>query len=369
MKEKLQKGLSKLGRVITTPNPSRIRRVNFAVTYRCNSRCNMCSIWEKYQKDSSAAQQEMTLGQIEEFFSNMEVFKNLDEINLTGGEPFLRPDFVEIYRFLRCTHPRTMLVISTNGLRLSPRPFLESSEDVSWTVLVFSLDGLKETNDKMRGIKGSYDRVLEAVDYYKENHPALKTALSFTVMLENYKDIRGVFDLSQRLGLAFTFRFAAESETYYGCEQEEGQQKGGGRESLWSEGMLDEVQGDVKYVIDNIAHSRGLLNRVLNPDLYFFSRMVEYQRDRERMFKCHSGTHSLFLDPYGKVYPCIFSAEPLGNVTKQRFSEIWFSDKAGGKRLFIAQDGCHCWTECETMPSLQRGLGHVLDFITNPASK
>lgn len=64
---------------------------NFAVTYRCTSRCQNCNIWQKKPDD------DITLDEIAQFFStNRDYFRNVKTIQLTGEEPFLRKDLPEI---------------------------------------------------------------------------------------------------------------------------------------------------------------------------------------------------------------------------------------------------------------------------------
>src|SRR5207249_11174898 len=108
--------------------------------------------------------------------------------------------------------------------------------------------------------------------------------------------------------------------------------------------------------VADILRERPRVERALNPDTYFYSRMTDYQRAPRRIFECFSGTHSFFLDPWGNVYPCITLSTSLGNLRQQAFDDLWFAAPAGAVRTDIAEERCHCWTECEALPSLQRVL-------------
>ena len=346
--QNLIKGIRRVKGMMVAPHPTQLKRLNFAVTYRCNSRCKMCSIWRKIPGGSTLREQELSLDQISHLFNESRYLKSLEEINLTGGEPLLRKDFQNIYQYLRKTYPRTSIIITTNGLNAKPI-LMEDEKDIFWTILVFSLDGLQETNDSIRGIKGSYQQVRKAIDYYKSHYPQLKIGIGFTILPENYHDLRKVYDLSTQLNLSFTMRFACQGETFYGNSD---------MIFHWTDEALCQVESDVQSIVREMAPSRNILNRLLNPDLFFFSQMVAYQRNKRRLFHCYSGVHSLFLDPSGNVFPCIFSSEPIGNIAQESFDDIWDSTTAKERRLSIAKGGCHCWTECETLLSLQRGLRH-----------
>ena len=91
--------------------------------------------------------------------------RTLRDINITGGEPFLRDDLVEIVRILdeHCDHPR--IVISTNGFERrriahAAPGLLKIGRNVGIAV---SLDGIGEKHDEIRGIPGGFDKVVETL--------------------------------------------------------------------------------------------------------------------------------------------------------------------------------------------------------------
>ncbi|MFC2171010.1 radical SAM protein [Acidobacteriota bacterium] len=323
--------------------------MNFAVTYQCNGRCQACFIWKKYCDEPQRVQDELNMESIKDFFTNGRYFNHLDEILLTGGEPFLRDDFPVLYRFMRETFPQTSLTITTNGIELRD-DWLKDQDDVCWSILIYSLDGLKVTHDKVRRAPGNYEKVLQGIRHFRAKYPNLKIVISFTILPENYLELRDIYKLSQELRAAFTMRFAGTSSSYYENTQ---------LEFNWTDQMLDSVDRDVDFIAKEMASERGMIKKFLNPERHFFSLMTSYERKRSRFFRCYSGIHSFFLDPYGNLFSCIFAKEPMGNVTQRPFDEIWFSAKALEQRAFIANDGCHCWSECETIPSLRNNLQYL----------
>lgn len=292
---------------------------------------------------------EISLERLREVFDRSRYLAPLNEIVLTGGEPFLRKDFKDLYRYFRERFPRARITVITNGL-LIKSDFLVTEQDVGSTVLVFSLDGLEKTNDLVRGIGGSFKRVLAAVEFYRSHFPILKMGLSFTIMPDNFQDLRAVYEIARKLGIGFTMRFAGSSATFYGPPE---------HQLLWQEEILDRIEEDVRWVVRDLSRSRNWLNRWLNPDLTFFSKMVAYQRHPQRLVRCFAGTDSAFIDAYGNVYPCIFIGTALGNLKDSDFDDIWLSEGAAAQRRLIAAEKCHCWTECETLPALQRRLAHL----------
>ncbi|EKD42897.1 MAG: radical SAM protein, partial [uncultured bacterium] len=115
-----------------------------ALTYNCNARCNMCDIWKI--KNSP----ELTLEDVSKLPSS------LRDVNLSGGEPFLRRDLPEIVAAVRKACPKARMVISTNGF-LTPvidkamDKILQIAPDIG---VAISIDGIGEMHNTVRGIPG-----------------------------------------------------------------------------------------------------------------------------------------------------------------------------------------------------------------------
>ncbi len=67
----------------------------FFITYKCDSKCIMCSIWNKQSEYD-----ELSISDIENLFNDQLLANNIERINLTGGEPTIYPyllDAVKIF--------------------------------------------------------------------------------------------------------------------------------------------------------------------------------------------------------------------------------------------------------------------------------
>jgi len=359
---RFQNYLNKAERLLQKPVPEKIKRVNFAITYACNSECIMCDIWKKYKVEPQVAKEELTLEEIRQLFTQSQCLRSLDEIILTGGEPFVRKDFVPIYTFFREAFPGAKVVVSTNGLPtgaiLKKVEAIMDFEKEPPLLLISSIDGLEATHDAVRGVKGGYRRTLNTLQQIQKLYP-IQQSLSFTIMPENYFDLVEVYELSKKLGVGFTMRFAQNSKIYYLNE---------GFNIGWTETQLTEVDRLITKVIRDLRQRRDLFSKLFSSDLYFYSRMVDYQGNPRRMFTCYSGVHSFFLNPWGEVYPCVIREDSIGNVRKNSFDELWLSYTAQQIRQSIAAKECHCWIECETCTSLQRDPSLLGDNIIRELS-
>ena len=89
-------------------------------------------------------------------------------------------------------------------------------------------------------------------------------------------------------------------------------------------------------------------------DIRFLKRQLRFTPGEKRTGACYSGTHSLYMDPWGTIYPCVMLDRPMGNAAGQTLDEIWFGEKARQVRNRIREKTCNCLTECETFLTMQR---------------
>ena len=136
----------------------------FELTPRCNFDCNMCYVHLKPDEIPAVGREFTT----EEWISIAREAQEAGtiELTLTGGEPFVRPDFREIYEAI---HDMGFLIqIFSNG-------YLLTEETVEWLkkrpphTMRFTLYGASdETYEKVCGIKQGFTRVKHSVELLKK---------------------------------------------------------------------------------------------------------------------------------------------------------------------------------------------------------
>jgi MoaA/NifB/PqqE/SkfB family radical SAM enzyme len=87
--------------------------------------------------------------------------RSLRSVNVSGGEPFLRDDLVEIVSAIERACPRARVVISTNGL--VPSRIEAMMAEMTHIAVRVSIDGVGAKHDEIRGIEGAYDTALDTV--------------------------------------------------------------------------------------------------------------------------------------------------------------------------------------------------------------
>jgi sulfatase maturation enzyme AslB (radical SAM superfamily) len=126
--------------------------------------------------------------------------KSLLHLTVTGGEPFIRKDFVEIIDNIiqNCGVPR--ISIKTNGFykdRIKdfiPK-LINKHKNTEFTLSV-SLDGPENIHDKVRNFKGAYNKVLETIDVMKtyRNQPNFFLRLASVITKDNKHILEDFFN-------------------------------------------------------------------------------------------------------------------------------------------------------------------------------
>jgi len=81
--------------------------LHLELTYRCNSKCIMCDLWDFYRRNPSfKIKDELNLDEIKKFVEISKYLQNIKTVLFSGGEPFLRKDFVKICGFFSQWYPK-----------------------------------------------------------------------------------------------------------------------------------------------------------------------------------------------------------------------------------------------------------------------
>lgn len=286
--------------------------LSIILTYRCNSKCSMCYIW-KYPTDPNYEIDLKTLEKLPDGF---------DHINLTGGEPTLREDLMEICDLL---YPKTRtLEISTNGLKADKLiPIVKKYPDIKIRI---SLDGIGYTNDLIRGEKDGYKLKVEGMKKLIEAG-GCDLGFATTFQDENIDQILEIFKLTKNLDIEMAtsaihnaFQFHKNDNYIYDRLR---------------------VAKKIEELIENMLKSRkpkdwfraymnlGLIRKVLGQD---------------RLHKCTQGTDSVFIDPWADVYACnVRNDLYMGNLREQTWEEIYNGPLAKEVRKRVAVCPQNCW--------------------------
>jgi MoaA/NifB/PqqE/SkfB family radical SAM enzyme len=294
----------------------RIFGLRYTTTWRCNSRCTTCSIW----RDEEAGVNDLNLEEIDEF-SRSRYLRDAEYISLSGGEPTLREDLPAIFSILHRNIPSARFQLTTHGM--SPgrvesifRTVRADNPELVISLVGLSLNGPPEVHDATRGIKGSFDRVVETYDRVKDIVPCM---FSFTFCKDNASWFDWVQDFAAERGSAAYICWTVMNERFRVQDKDL---------VFWKPGMDDVLR---RYAARRPLNVDGPL-RVLR-NLYNLPQglALSYMYDsiiNQRVMPCFAGRQIVHVAPNGDVYPCNFNlSDPrrLGNIRERCFDEVWES--------------------------------------------
>jgi radical SAM protein with 4Fe4S-binding SPASM domain len=164
--------------------------VGWELTLACNLRCRHCG--------SSAALPRPDELSLQESLAICDQFPDLlvQEVDFTGGEPLLRPDWQPIAMRLRDLGIFTKVV--TNGLTLTPDT-VARLQDAGIVGLGVSIDGLSDPHDSIRNCAGAFDRSVAGIKRALE--AGLPVTVITTVNALNVGELSGLHALLRSIGV------------------------------------------------------------------------------------------------------------------------------------------------------------------------
>ena len=252
-------------------------------------------------------------------------------LTMHGGEPLVRKDFFEIVEY--ATSKSILTRIISNGALITPE-FAERIVSSGIEHITFSIDGPEKIHDNIRGVKGTFKKMKNAIAYiseFKRKYGKIHPLISTTTTISSAND--GC--LSQLVGILkdlpvedSTFAFT----TYNTKAQIKASLKLLGVDEEANEGTQLLGAGIVNIDKKRLKVERGKIKGIAKK--YKRKIVVPSEETIEKyddpaynvQGRCFYPWLTTVISPYGDIYPCIplsFVGYSLGNIRKRKLSEIW----------------------------------------------
>lgn len=317
------------------------------LTRRCNARCPFCF----YAAEESSEAPELSVDEIGKLSSSI---GPLLWLAFSGGEIFLRNDIVEISRAFYINNSPSVMLFSTNGLM--PDLIRDKTEEIlrlcteSVVAVKLSLDGVDERHDALRGVPGSFNKVLKTYDALKgllDEFKNFELGINTVFCAENQDDMDGIIEFVRGLDRIKTHTVSLVR----GQTREEGYKDVDLGKYLDTIGKLE---SDLKH---GKAPMYGFRGARLKAAQDILQRRIIYRtmKDNTCQLPCYAGKLNLVVTETGQLYPCETFEEALrlGSLRDEGFDvkRILESPKAKDVISRIG-NGCYCSHECYTMTNI-----------------
>ncbi len=307
--------------------------LTISVSYRCNSRCKTCNVWQRPNDD-------FTLEEYEKTFAS--IGRDAYWFTFSGGEPTLRKDLPEMVE-AAYRHCRPGIInIPTNGIQDKIIPGrierVLQAAPTSEVIINLSLDGVGEKHDIVRGVKGNFER-------------AMRTYAGLKALKGRYKNFTlGVHTVISNFNVD-------EFEHIYAFVRDELKP-----DSFISEIAEERVELDTvgMGITPPISKYQPVIERlqegIRNAEFSGVSRITQAFRDRyydivkrtlvekRQVIPCLAGVASAQIAPNGDVWTCCIRAESVGNLREHGydFHSVWTTAQADELRRSIKAGECYC---------------------------
>lgn len=322
----------------STGRAAPLQALSLEVTHRCFCRCRMCNIWQIPPEVP-----DLPLSAWVELLSSPEL-RGLRELDITGGEPFLRKDLGELLAWVchaKGEHlPQLRTVaITTNGI-LTERVLAVVGEIAGAMqargvdlVLACGMDAVGELHDRIRNTPGAWLKLratLAGLQELRAVHANLVLGIKTTVLPMNVYALHDITRFAREQGLFTIISPCIITANRFGNRD-----------------LAEQLRFD--------APARQALARFYQGEEFAWSghrqAMLKYLETGTLRKPCSAGFNTLFVRHTGEVFPCPVMATALGNIRQEGLTALLSSPPAQRFRR-----GVGAFAECRTCtePGLER---------------
>jgi MoaA/NifB/PqqE/SkfB family radical SAM enzyme len=321
-----------------TGRPGRPQAVSLEITHNCIARCIMCNIWRipREVPDLPMADWVRLL--------SSDLFSDLRELDITGGEPFVRNDLLDLFEGiceLKGDNLKALksIAVTTNGF-LTGR-VLEQTEKILQMlddkhidlVMVCAMDAIGELHEKIRNYPNAWSKVNETIHGLKslrEKYSNLVVGLKTTVLPINVGELESLAQYADSNGLFTIISPCIITDARY---------------------LNPDRADDLVFRQEDIEKMIEFYQGEMFRWSYHRDALVKYFQAGIMKKPCSCGFNYFFVRYNGELFLCPLINISFGNIKETPVTDIFMSEKASRFRRKIGK-----LPECRrcTEPGLER---------------
>ena len=322
-------------------------------TFVCDARCEMCNNWTRGDRKS-----DMTLDEIDRMFDSG-LWKNIENANVSGGEPTTRNDLVEMCQIMLDKLPR-LRKLGMNTTGLTPHraiPMLTKIvEAIRERGVIFSarvsIDGVGQMHNDVRKVTSGFEKANEtirAMQALQKKNSHFNFGISTTIFSQNLGDADNILNWARNNDLDIVFNMVRFTDPMLGNQDlAEKCQPVGEQEGQMREFFLDRVR----------------IDPLLDGQNYIYMHYADMiANGYHRLAPCPFQTQGIMVNPDGGLFFCE-NSEVVGNVRDDDAEKIYFSAASQEHRQSIIDTQCPtCLSPCQMNVSAIKQVGPYARFL------
>lgn len=284
----------------------------FEVTYRCNLRCDMCHYLEIIEntETNKTYRNEMSAREVKNAISKLPRFSL---VTFTGGEAFMKSDFMEILEFA-AKHRKVHII--TNGTTLSEKAVeglmrmrLKSVLGCGLFYMGVSIEGSEELHDAITTVPGSFkktarglERLIALKQELKSKFPLIH--ITCVINRENVADLAPLYEYANKLGVNVC-NFVVSSPATYWHGKDYDQDRHLERPTAPVEEIDPEILRGQLLKIQSM--SKGFKTRLrFSPNYITTEEIIRYYSNKSshKDYRCYIPWAKVAFSAYGDVFSC-----------------------------------------------------------------
>lgn len=312
---------------------------NFELTARCNLDCKMCYI-HKRANDTAVRKKELTTQQWISLAKQAQA-KGMLLLLLTGGEPFLRADFKEIYT--ACRKLGLLISINSNGTLITDEMVEFLKKDPPLRINITLYGASRETYEALCGDASAYDRARHAILALKE--AGIRVKLNYSATPQNLQDASAIYAFAKEQQLliqAATYMFPPVRA----CEQG----------SCSIQRLTPQEAGKARWDYDCYRFSEEE-RKVRIKDLLAGKAIDDPDKECQELpterIRCRAGSTTFWITYEGQMRPCGMMQVPSVNTVEAGFDAAWEQIRQEREKIMIPAKctACQWKNACEFCPA------------------
>jgi MoaA/NifB/PqqE/SkfB family radical SAM enzyme len=285
----------------------------------------------------------LSLAEIVDLARSVPTLKNL---MISGGEPFLRQDIVEICQSFARHCRLDMIDIPTSGTlvdkTLSDVERILRAISPATLSIGISLDGMKDYHDDNRGVPGTFDKAVECCERLlelKRRTRRLRVNILTTLASDNREEILA-------LETFVAERFPQLDNLYWGVVR--GESRDLDVSGVEAEDLASVDERFLAHDTCRKGKEQPLVSR------FYELRRLALEKNRQPV-PCVAASRIAVVYDDGSVAPCEM-LPTVGSLKEDSFDRIWSGEEMRQARKAIAAGNCSCTHECFLSPSFEAFL-------------
>lgn len=295
------------------PHTIRPLSAHVKLTENCQAKCISCDYWKTRWNDAINTDRAIDL-------VNQIADARIGTLRFTGGEPLLRKDFFEVLQKSKNSSFKH-IILQTNGLLL--KKLHKEVNDSPISNVSVSIDGLKDTNDRIRGIRGYFDLAMEGIGLLRDK----RVSIAITMNRISASELGTLADIARAAGAGIDLNILSRSLFFL---------KDADIASMWPK------REDVLEI------ARFLRDKAKRPgyEIEYIARY--YNNEKLDEPPCVLGYLQVFVLSNGDVLTGCYPLKPVGNILRDSLANILASKAYAEQSMAMVRrecPGCTCGIE------------------------